>query len=218
VGETDGHMIIQLGTIVQGDIRNCQCLEIFGAMEGDLVADRVVVHNGGRFFGALQADEAEVHGSLEGEILVKGLLAVGNDGSVTGNVTYGQLAIEAGGNLVANVRNIPPRLAGDYCVEVPAGGVGAITTEDVRAVDPDDDARALTFTVSRPTRGHVARAAVPDQAIELFTQADIEEGALVFVHDGSDARRGSFDVVCADEAGATTGAPQTIRVEIQGQA
>ena len=214
--DATGHMVIQVGTTLQGDIRNCRFVEIRGVIEGDLVADRLLVHQGGRFFGTLRAGEAEIHGDLEGQVEVRGLLNIGHDGSVTGNVSYGQLAIEAGGNLVADVRNIPPRLAGDYCIEVPIGGAGPVTSADLRAIDPDDDASSLTFHVSRPTRGHIALKPAPGDAIETFTQADIEAGAVIFKHDGSDTRRGSFDVVCTDASGGNTGTPQTVRVDVQG--
>lgn len=211
-----GQLVVQEGTTIQGDIRNCLHLDVAGTVHGDVAADDVVVHPGGRLIGSLRAGSVEVLGTLEGDALVRGLLKIGSTGSVTGDVRYGQLAIEPGGNLVADVRNIPPRLAGDHTIEVPRGGTGPVTAADLQAIDPDDPAHDLVFTVLRPTRGFVAKASASEEPIETFTQADIDNGAIVFTHDGSAPMIASFDVVCADASGATSGAPQTIRVNVQG--
>lgn len=212
---TTGHLVVNKGTTIKGDIRNCRHLEVAGVIEGDLAADQVVVHPGGVLNGNVRADGIEVQGVLEGDITVRGLLKIGSSGSVTGQVRYGQLAIDAGGNLIADVRNIPPRLAGDHHIEVARGKSAAITIEDLQAIDPDDPAENLTFSVVRPTRGFVAKASTPGQAITSFTQADINSGGIVFVHDGSDTARASFDVICTDGSGATSGSAQTIRVDVR---
>ncbi|MCB1512138.1 MAG: polymer-forming cytoskeletal protein [Hyphomicrobiaceae bacterium] len=212
---TTGHLVVNKGTTIKGDIRNCRHLEVAGNIEGDLVADHVVVHPDGLLKGNVRADGVEVNGVLDGEVTVRGLLRIGSGGSVTGQVRYGQLAIDAGGNLVADVRNIPPRLAGDHVIEVTRGKSAGITVADLQAIDPDDPAENLTFSVVRPTRGFVAKSSAPGDEITSFTQADINGGGVIFVHDGSDTARASFDVVCTDGSGATSGAPQTIRVDVR---
>lgn len=211
----NGQLIIQDGTVLRGDVRNCRQLEVIGVVEGDVAAESVTIHTGGRFRGTLRADQISVHGTLEGDVIVRGLLSIASDGTVEGDIKYGQLAIEAGGNLIADVRNIPPRLAGDYCIEVKKGGIGTITPDDLQAIDPDDPADDLQFTVSHPTRGYIALSSAPETPVVNFTQADINRGAVVFVHDGSENARASFDVVCGDAKGGTSGGPQTVRVEIQ---
>jgi cytoskeletal protein CcmA (bactofilin family) len=216
VSNGNGQLTIQHGTVLRGDIRNCRQLDVGGLVEGDVAAENVTIHEGGRIAGNLRADQIAVHGMLEGDVTVRGLLSIASSGTVEGDIKYGQLSIEAGGNLIADVRNIPPRLAGDYCIEVQKGGVGKITREDLQAIDPDDPAENLEFTVSHPTRGYIALSSAPDQPVGNFTQADINRGAVMFVHDGSEYSRASFDVVCADAKGGTSGGPQTVRVEIQG--
>jgi len=39
---------------------------------------------------------------------------------------------------------------------------------------------------------------------------------VLFKHDGTDTKMASFDVVVADHAGATSGAPQTVKVHVRG--
>ncbi|MES0403790.1 MAG: cadherin-like domain-containing protein, partial [Hyphomicrobium sp.] len=54
--------------------------------------------------------------------------------------------------------------------------------------------------------------------VATFTQADLERGSVLFLHDGTDTPDASFDVVVADKAGATSGAAQTVKVAVRGHA
>ena len=82
-----------------------------------------------------------------------------------------------------------------------------VTLEDLNAVDPDDDAKDLTFAVSRATNGFITLSGAPVAAGRpSFTQADLQSGRVLFKHDGTDTKMASFDVVVADHAGATSGA------------
>ena len=118
--------------------RNGRQVEIHGYVEGEVASEALLIHRTDRLYGTIRADRAEVHGEMQGEVFVKNLIAIGSSGSVTGKVQYGQLAIEHGGNLSAEVRNIPPTLTGDFQLEVTRGQSVAITLQDINALDPDD--------------------------------------------------------------------------------
>ena len=148
-------------------------------------------------------------------MLVKQLITIRTGGSVTGNVQYGRLAMEMGGNLSAEVRNVPPTLAGDLDLSVDKGKSVRITLQDLTAFDPDDDAQHLTFTVSRAKNGFVTLLTDPSRPVATFTQADLERGTVLFRHDGTAGAHASFDVVVADHAGATSGAAQTVNVSVR---
>jgi hypothetical protein len=91
-----------------------------------------------------------------------------------------------------------------------------ITRQDLHAIDPDDTAQNLTFTVSNARNGFVALAGAPRRAAATFTQADLEGGQVLFAHDGTNTQVASFDVVVADRSGATSGAAQTVTVSVRG--
>jgi cytoskeletal protein CcmA (bactofilin family) len=211
-----GELIVREDMILRGEVRNARQMEVYGYVEGDVAAQSLLVHQGGRCFGTIKTDEAEVHGTVQGEVVVKHLINIRSSGSVTGNVRYGQLAMEIGANLSAEVRNVPPTVAGDLDVTVARGRSVTITLEDLDAVDPDDDAKDLKFSVSRATNGFVALSGAPARPVTVFTQADLQGGRVLFTHDGTDTKAASFDVVVADRAGATSGAPQTVKVHIKG--
>jgi len=211
-----GDAIIQEDTIIKGKIRNCRQMEIRGYFEGDLAAEDVLVRPGGTFYGTLKSDTADVAGSVQGEVFVKSLISIRSSGTVNGNVRYGQLAMEMGADLSAELRNVPPKLAGDLDISVKRGKSVVITTDDVTAVDPDDTPDHLTYTVTNPLNGFVAITHKEDNAIYSFTQANIEAGLVVFCHDGSDGNTASFDLVVADDSGATSGRAQTVHVHVRG--
>ncbi|HEX6001928.1 MAG TPA: cadherin-like domain-containing protein, partial [Hyphomicrobiaceae bacterium] len=195
---------------------NCRQLEVFGYLEGDVAAKSVLVHPNGRLFGKLKSDNAEIHGTLQGDVVVKHLMDIRASGNVSGNVRYGKLALEMGGNLSAEVRNVPPILSGDLHIEVYMGGTAPITLQDLNALDPDDNAGDLQFSISNVRNGYVALTSSPRRAVNGFTQADLEAGQVTFVHDGRSMDPASFDIVVADASGGTSGAPRTVRVEVRG--
>jgi cytoskeletal protein CcmA (bactofilin family) len=207
--------IIQEDTVIKGKIRNCRQMEIRGYFEGELAAEEVLVHQGGTFFGTLKSDRADVAGSVQGEVFVKSLISIRSSGSVNGNVRYGQLAMEMGADLSAELRNVPPRLEGDLDISVRRGKSVVITTEDITAVDPDDTPDHLTYTVSNPSGGFAALATQSRIPVYSFTQADIEAGRVLFVHDGSGGTTASFDIVVADDSGGTSGSALTVHVHVR---
>lgn len=211
---TPGLLVISADTFLKGEVRNCRQIEIYGYVEGNLSANQLLVREGGKFYGTARADSADIQGTIQGEVTVKHLISIRSNGSVSGNVQYGQLAMEAGGNLSADVHNVPPTIGGDLELTVGKGGSVRLTVQDLTAIDPDDKAKDLTFTVSRPRNGFVALSDAPARSISKFNQAELESGRVLFVHDGTTATSASFDVVAADKAGATSGLAQTLKVAV----
>lgn len=217
MADNQGVLIVTEDTVIRGvtEMRNCRQLEVHGYMEGDVSARNVLVHKTGRLFGSVKTDTAEIHGTVQGDVVVKNLIDIRSSGNVSGNVKYGKLALEIGGNLSAEVRNVPPSVGGDLNLEVGRGGSVPITLQDLTAFDPDDAARDLKFTVTKPKNGFVALASAPKRAVTTFTQADLEAGQVAFTHDGTNGGAAGFDIVVADHTGATSGAAKTVTVAVR---
>ncbi|MGF1650813.1 MAG: cadherin-like domain-containing protein [Hyphomicrobiaceae bacterium] len=212
--ETKGVARFGVGTIFRGKVRKARAVDIAGEVEGEISSARVIVRPGGLFVGVLRVDEADIAGEIKGDLFVRSVLRIGATGRVIGKVQYGAITLSEGGELVADLHNVPPRLAGDLDLTVHQGRAVAITPEDLAAIDPDDAPEDLTFLVSRPAGGHVAFASAPATAIERFTQADIDAGHIVFQHDGATAEKASFEVRVRDDSGATSGASQLVSVTV----
>lgn len=215
MSDTQGRAVIGADAVIKGKIRNGRVIEVHGYIEGDVTAERIIVHKGGRVFGTVKAQNVEVNGTVQGDVSVRELISIGSAGSVTGNVRYGRLALAQGGDLSADVRNIPPEISGDLDITVRRGGTTRITPVDLTAIDPDDAATALTFEVSNVGGGFVALGTQPATAITSFKLSELEAGNVIFSHDGSEGEKASFDVVVSDAAGATSGAAQTVTVRIR---
>jgi cytoskeletal protein CcmA (bactofilin family) len=200
--------------VVQGAIRNAQEVEVWGSVLGAIAAERIVIHPGGRVVGTLDVGAADVHGLLDGRVRVRNLINIGKTGVVHGDVRYGQLALAPGGDLAAEVRNVPPDLAGDFEMTVKRGGYVRITVADLSASDLEDGAHLLTYSVSNAASGFVALVSAPATNIQSFTQADIAAGSVIFVHDGTSGATAGFDVELRDSQGATAGPARHVSVAV----
>lgn len=206
--------VIAEDMVIRGDITNGGLVEVKGYVEGSVSADRLLIHESGRVYGTVRADNCDVNGRLQGKVFVKHLISIGNSGAVTGDVRYGQLALAGGGDLDANVRNVPPEIAGDLNLTVRRGHAVRITTTDLSAIDPDSAATTVIFSIAEATGGHVAKTAAPTLPVPSFTQAELEAGHISFVHDGSAGASAAVQLVAADQTGATSGAPKTLSVTV----
>ncbi len=208
--------IIQQDTVIKGEITNCDYIEIYGYVEGDLSASRVLVQEGGKMFGTLRAGDAEVQGLLQGDVFVNKLIKIGSTGNVNGDVQYGQIAVDLGGLLSAKLSNVPPEITGDLELSVKKGKAVRITLVDLNAVDPDDNAKDLQFSVTNAHGGFIAHSKAPTTPVDTFTQADLEAGSIAFVHDGAAMDKAGFDVQVQDSKGAKSGDPKSVNVLVQG--
>ena len=208
--------IIQDGTFITGTISGGRRIEIHGHIEGDVVAEDVIIRKSGNLYGKLQALNSTIDGVVQGELHVKDLLAISSSGSAVGTIEYGQLILEQGGTLSAEVRNIPPEIGGDLDISVGRGRSVTITGRDLAAYDPDNTAEELTYSVSNIKNGFICLSADPTLAINSFTQADLEAGIVNFTHDNTASAQASFDVVVTDASGATSGTAQTVTARIIG--
>lgn len=217
LSEQTGIIVINRDTILKGSVRNCSQIDIYGFVDGDISAKMMVVHEGGRFQGQLNAGAAEVHGELVGDVVVDGLIQIFGSGAVYGTVAYGRLAMEPGADLSADVRNVPPRIAGDFEINVQRGRSVRIANADISAIDPDNTAAELKFSVSNLSGGRImVTGQSATVAATQFTQADLLGGRVVFVHDGGAASQAGFLVAVTDASGATSGAPQAVTVVVRG--
>ncbi len=105
--------------------------------------------------------------------------------------------------------NEAPAIAGDLAIAVAEGGTVTVTTTDLTEADPDDSGTGLTYTVTTgPAHGQLELTTNPTVAITAFTQADLDNGWVVYRHDGSQTASDSIRVSLAD-GGENSVAPAT---------
>jgi len=93
---------------LSGEITSCDRLVVEGSVEANLTNCREVeISDSGLFKGSASIEEAEVRGRFEGSLTVRKRLVIRATGKVTGTVRYGQLEVEAGGQLSGEVQAQP---------------------------------------------------------------------------------------------------------------
>ncbi|WP_338664822.1 cadherin-like domain-containing protein [Pararoseomonas sp. SCSIO 73927] len=116
-------------------------------------------------------------------------------GGTFGLYSWGSKGVSFDDVAVVSLLNDAPSIAGDLRLEVVEGGVAVLTMADLAAVDPDDGAEELSFTVGAATHGEVL---VEGVAASSFTQAQLAAGLVSFRHDGSETTAAGFSVILAD--------------------
>jgi len=87
---------------------------------------------------------------------------------------------------VRPINDEPPRLTLAAPLEAWSGDVTPLSRKSLTAEDADSGPEALWFIVTHgPTNGHLARVDRHSKPISNFTQLDIDNGLVVFVHGGS---------------------------------
>ena len=203
VEDTSRVLIIREDTFLKGEIRNGGRIEVFGYVEGDVAGDLLIVQPGGRCYGRVKVESADVRGQLQGDIVVRQLITIRGSGVVTGNVKYGKLSMEMGGALTAEMRNTPPSISGDLDSRSTRARPCASRCRIFRRSIPTIRRRRSRSRSRRCATASSRWPTDPGQPVDVFTQADLEQGAVLFRHDGTDEPRASFAVVVADRAGAT---------------
>ncbi|MDH4369438.1 MAG: Ig-like domain-containing protein, partial [Nitrospira sp.] len=90
---------------------------------------------------------------------------------------------------------------------VARGGTVPIIVSELQVTDVDNTPAQLTYTVTVvPVNGQLELTTAPGFAINSFTQAQIDAGQVVYVHDGSFTASDSFTFTVSDGAGGNIGA------------
>jgi VCBS repeat-containing protein len=155
--------------------------------------------------------------------LESGLLLFRHDGS-EGNPGVFSVSLADGGEdgtaaatgaftVDVNLLNDSPILSGSLTTSVVEGATTLITTATLTEVDPDDSGLGLTYSVTATSNGQVELASSPNTPITTFTQADLDNGLIVFRHNGSEASTGSFSVSAAD-GGENGSVPATATINL----
>src|SRR5215211_5700033 len=85
------------------EITDCDTLVVEGRVEASMDSRVVQIAQNGVFTGTATMDVAEIWGSFEGQLTVRKQLVIYASGRVSGQIRYGQIRIEEGGELSGDV-------------------------------------------------------------------------------------------------------------------
>lgn len=90
-----------------GQITACDKVVVEGRVEAQLTESRFVeISETGQFKGSAEVEEAEIRGRFEGRLSVRGRLLIRGSGKVSGEIAYGQVEIECGGEISGTVQTV----------------------------------------------------------------------------------------------------------------
>lgn len=93
--------------VLSGEINSCDYLVVEGRVEANISDCRELeIAESGMFKGAAEIDVADISGRFEGTLIARQLLLVRSTGRISGNVKYGQLEIERGGELAGDIHTV----------------------------------------------------------------------------------------------------------------
>jgi hypothetical protein len=87
---------------------------------------------------------------------------------------------------VTDVNDTAPVITANS-LTITEGQTVVLSAADLNASDPDSSPAELSYTAGNVTGGRFAWASAPGAAITAFTQQQIDNGEVVFVHDGGEA-------------------------------
>ena len=102
--------------------------------------------------------------------------------------------------------NTSPIIATNNGLTVNEGASGAITTARLQVTDSEQGPASLTYTIGNlPAHGLLKRNGSSLNANDTFTQSDIDNGLITYLHDGGETTSDSFSFTVSDGAGGTIG-------------
>jgi cytoskeletal protein CcmA (bactofilin family) len=91
---------------LNGQITACDRLVVEGKVEAALTDSRSIeISESGVFKGNADIEEADIRGRFDGKLSVSGRLMIRSTGKVIGEIRYGQIEIELGGQVSGTIEN-----------------------------------------------------------------------------------------------------------------
>ncbi len=88
------------GISVQGTVQDAERLVVEGTVEATMIhATELAVSPGGMFKGEIEVEDAEIAGTINGTLTVRGNLVIRSSGRVLGTARYRRLQVEDGGQI-----------------------------------------------------------------------------------------------------------------------
>lgn len=86
------------------EITDCDTLVVEGTVEATMDSRVIHITEHGAFKGSADIDYAEIHGEFNGDLTVREKLVIYSTGRVSGNVRYGKVVIQEGGQLRGDIQ------------------------------------------------------------------------------------------------------------------
>ena len=101
----DRKLTVGKGLSVAGEITSCDILVVEGKVEAKLSDGKLLeITEAGQFRGSVEIENADIAGRYDGQLVVHGRLTVRATGRISGMVKYGELEVNAGGQIIGEMQ------------------------------------------------------------------------------------------------------------------
>ncbi len=120
-GESSRTLRVGKGLSVAGEITSCDILVVEGKVEAKLNDGKMLeITESGQFRGSVEIENADIAGRYDGQLVVHGRLTVRSTGRISGMVKYGELEVNAGGQIIGEMQ-VTGAAAGAVGAAAPTG-------------------------------------------------------------------------------------------------
>lgn len=93
------------GLSLAGEIAACDVLVVEGKVEAKLADGKLIeITESGQFRGSVEIENADIAGRFDGDLTVHGRLTIRGTGRITGIIKYGELEVNAGGQIIGEMQ------------------------------------------------------------------------------------------------------------------
>lgn len=93
------------GLSLAGEISACDVLVVEGKVEAKLSDGKLLeITESGQFRGSVEIENADIAGRYDGDLTVHGRLTIRGTGRITGIIKYGELEVNAGGQIIGEMQ------------------------------------------------------------------------------------------------------------------
>jgi cytoskeletal protein CcmA (bactofilin family) len=104
-GDSGRKLIVGDGLSLSGEITSCDILVVAGKVEAKLTDGKLLeINETGQFRGSVEIENADIAGRYDGQLVVHGRLTVRSTGRISGMVKYGELEVNAGGQIIGELQ------------------------------------------------------------------------------------------------------------------
>ncbi len=101
------------GLSLSGEIAACDVLVVEGKVEAKLADGKLLeITETGQFRGGVEIENADIAGRYDGDLTVHGRLTIRGTGRISGIVKYGELEVNAGGQIIGEMQVVGSGKAG----------------------------------------------------------------------------------------------------------
>lgn len=135
------------GLSLAGEISACDILVVEGKVEAKLSDGKLLeITESGQFRGSVEIENADIAGRYDGDLTVHGRLTLRGTGRITGIIKYGELEVNAGGQIIGEMQVV----GGGSAASATTGGPSFKSASKFTAT-MDDEEEAAPAPFSRKT-------------------------------------------------------------------